>query len=260
MDNSKNIVRQSLLVVSTFVVLYYYFVPDNALTSFLLLSFLLLIAIAVKAFEQVYVMLFFAMLPAFWLLPRYITGIALMQMLLPMFVSTLIVLPFSRLRKSLSFMKLGKIDKFSWILMGITIPLSVGSLLLWAYWADYFGVGVGFMRQFEALPRWFLFVGIVPIFALANAAAEEIVFRGVIQETFHRTFKSVSVTVGLQATIFAAAHFLMGFPNGIIGFLMVFVWGSMIGYLRHRTKGLLAPYIVHVAADGIIALVLAAQV
>ncbi len=84
--------------------------------------------------------------------------------------------------------------------------------------------------------------------------------RGVIQETFHRTFKSVSVTVGLQATIFAAAHFLMGFPNGIIGFLMVFVWGSMIGYLRHRTKGLLAPYIVHVAADGIIALVLAAQV
>ena len=260
MNNSKKFVGKLLLIAATLVILFYYLVPDKFLASFLLLSLLLFVAIIVKAFDQIYVMLFFVMQTAFWFLPRQIGSIIFMSALFPMFVSTLIILPFSRLRKVLSFMKLGKVDSFSWILVAITIPLSVLSLLLWTYWADYIGEGVGFMRQFEALPRWILFIVIVPIFALTNAAIEEIMFRGIIQETFHKTFKSVSVTVALQALIFAASHFLSGFPNGVIGFMMVFVWGCMIGYLRHRTRGLLAPYVVHVAADLIIGLVLAAQV
>ncbi|MBN2089862.1 CPBP family intramembrane metalloprotease, partial [candidate division KSB1 bacterium] len=49
--------------------------------------------------------------------------------------------------------------------------------------------------------------------------------------------------------VFAAAHFTSGFPNGVIGYLMVLIYGTMLGYLKERTNGIFAPYIAHVIAD-----------
>ena len=60
---------------------------------------------------------------------------------------------------------------------------------------------------------------------------------------------SAICVVTLQASAFAAAHVLLGFPNGRLGYLMVFVYGTMLGYLRVRSKGMLAPYLTHVLAD-----------
>ena len=56
----------------------------------------------------------------------------------------------------------------------------------------------------------------------------------------------------LQASAFAILHFAAGFPNGIAGYLMTFVYGLILGYLRERTGGLLAPYVTHVVADLVI--------
>ena len=53
----------------------------------------------------------------------------------------------------------------------------------------------------------------------------------------------------LQAGAFAAVHFGVGFPNGLFGYAMVLVYGLALGLLRHRTKGMLAPYLAHVIAD-----------
>ena len=54
----------------------------------------------------------------------------------------------------------------------------------------------------------------------------------------------------------AALHYAAGFPNGTVGYAMVLVWGMALGWLRRRTRGLLAAYAVHVGADLVIALYL----
>jgi membrane protease YdiL (CAAX protease family) len=41
----------------------------------------------------------------------------------------------------------------------------------------------------------------------------------------------------------------MGFPNGAIGYGMAFGYALVLGYLRLRTDGLLAPVAAHVIAD-----------
>ena len=59
----------------------------------------------------------------------------------------------------------------------------------------------------------------------------------------------------LQATSFGVAR-AHGFPRGVTGVLLAGVWGYLLGLLRQRTGGLLAPVLAHVVADGTIAYVL----
>jgi len=42
---------------------------------------------------------------------------------------------------------------------------------------------------------------------------------------------------------------LAGFPSGVLGFFMVLVYGVMLGVIRRRSKGLLAPWVAHVTTD-----------
>jgi membrane protease YdiL (CAAX protease family) len=42
-------------------------------------------------------------------------------------------------------------------------------------------------------------------------------------------------------------------PERAVGYLMTFGYAMMLGYLRQRTKGILAPYIAHIIADTTIA-------
>jgi membrane protease YdiL (CAAX protease family) len=108
------------------------------------------------------------------------------------------------------------------------------------------------IRPLLSISPLVLFGLIGPGFALLNACAEEFFFRGIIQESLNSIMKNQCAVITIQAIFFAAAHFNAGFPNGIIGFFMVFGWGAVIGYMRQRTAGLLAPVITHVAADIII--------
>jgi hypothetical protein len=52
----------------------------------------------------------------------------------------------------------------------------------------------------------------------------------------------------LQASCFGLWHF-NGVPGGITGSLMVFAWGAVLGMIRHKTAGMLAPITVHFCAD-----------
>jgi membrane protease YdiL (CAAX protease family) len=56
--------------------------------------------------------------------------------------------------------------------------------------------------------------------------------------------------------VFAALHFRNGFPNGISGFFLVFIYGIMLGIIRRISKGMLAPVITHIAADFTIFLII----
>ena len=57
--------------------------------------------------------------------------------------------------------------------------------------------------------------------------------------------------VVLQALAFGVLH-LHGVPNGPVGMVMAGVWGLLLGVLRLRSRGLLAPYVTHIAADATI--------
>ena len=63
--------------------------------------------------------------------------------------------------------------------------------------------------------------------------------------------------VGIQALSFGVAH-IQGFPRGALGVALAAVYGLLLGVLRLRAGGLLAPVLAHIGADAVIyALILA---
>ena len=52
----------------------------------------------------------------------------------------------------------------------------------------------------------------------------------------------------MQAVAFGALH-LLGIPGGWIGVAMAAAYGVMLGWLRRRSQGMLAPYLAHGLAD-----------
>eukprot|EP00939_MAST-03C_sp_MAST-3C-sp1_P002245 g2245.t1 len=57
------------------------------------------------------------------------------------------------------------------------------------------------------------------------------------------------VAVAVQALLFAELHRTGGFPCGIFGFAMTFVWAFLLGLLRIRTEGMALCYLSHVIGD-----------
>ena len=100
---------------------------------------------------------------------------------------------------------------------------------------------------------WLLVLGGVG-FAAWNAILEEWIWRGVIQ-TRLTTIMPEPLSIFVQAISFGVAH-AHGFPRGVSGMLLAGVWALMLGSLRIRASGLLAPILAHFVADATIAAVL----
>lgn len=75
----------------------------------------------------------------------------------------------------------------------------------------------------------------------------EALFRGVLQTSLEQLIGPVGAVL-IQAVAFGLLH-VVGIPTGLVGALMAGSWGVLLGVLRHRTQGILAPYVAHVAAD-----------
>jgi len=86
---------------------------------------------------------------------------------------------------------------------------------------------------------------------------EEFVFRGLVMEATDSAFGPGPLSVVIQAWLFGAMHFLEGFPNGWWGLAMTVVYGIMLGAIRRRAQGMLAPWLAHVFADVVIFVILA---
>jgi membrane protease YdiL (CAAX protease family) len=88
------------------------------------------------------------------------------------------------------------------------------------------------------------------LFAVLNASLEEMIFRGVLQ-----TALAAQVGAGwavlVQAAAFGVGHG-SGYPPGNRGMALAGIYGVMLGVLRQRAGGLLAPWIAHVCADAVI--------
>jgi len=69
-----------------------------------------------------------------------------------------------------------------------------------------------------------------------------------------------ALPVFLQAIAFSALHLQGGFPRGVVGVGLAFVYGLLLGALRRRAGGLLAPWVAHVFTDLAIAGIMLALV
>jgi hypothetical protein len=88
------------------------------------------------------------------------------------------------------------------------------------------------------------------LFALVNAILEEMLFRGVLYDGVEWQC-GWKAAVMITAGIFGLFH-VHGYPPGPLGAAMAAIYGLVLGWLRHRTQGLLLPILAHIFADATI--------
>lgn len=135
-----------------------------------------------------------------------------------------------------------------WLVVAGVVAGSAVALVAWASWAE--PVRPPFLVVADDLP-WWVWVPAFVGFAAVNALAEEALYRGVLQTALERV-SPAAVAVTVQAVAFGLAHW-GGFPSGWAGVLLSGVYGGALGVVRHRTGGLLLPWVAHVGADLVIA-------
>ena len=169
-----------------------------------------------------------------------------LSLLVPLAIYGVIVRLTPQLRYSVGWIHRGDIDSCTIVLVITTIVVSAFALVGWVILTK--PNIAHHLALIPELPVWaYPFIGIS--FAIFNAAMEEAIFRGVLMESLDSALSAGSWSVGIQAIPFAAFHYLAGFPNGKLGFIMALVYGVMLGTIRRFSKGMLAPFIAHVAAD-----------
>jgi len=176
--------------------------------------------------------------PALW--PLYL--------LVPLALYAMAVRTTPRLRESVTWPARGQIDGITVALMVLTSVVAGFTLWFWVHFAQ-----PDVSAQLALVPHLplplLLLAGLG--FAALNALLEEIVWRGVMLEVLDAALGAGALSIAIQAVSFGIAH-LGGFPRGWLGAAMAATYGAMLGLIRRRTRGMLAPFITHIFADVVI--------
>lgn len=150
------------------------------------------------------------------------------------------------LRHSIGWLRLGRFTSTVWLLILGTIVISCLALVLWVHF-----LSPDLSRYKSLIPNTSLSMTLLFGFGFCtfNAAVEEIIWRGVMMEALDSAFGPGLLAMLIQALSFAVAHYRGGFPNGLTGSAMVFVYGIMLGIIRRNSKGIAACWLAHSAAD-----------
>lgn len=161
-------------------------------------------------------------------------------------------------REATRWLTVGRLDGRIVALGAAFAAVSGATLLMWYVTArpDL----ADLVRTF--IPDWplWLLVPAALVFSVVNAAVEEAAYRGVVLGALDKAGVTASAALVLQAVAFAALHFRAGFPRGLVGVGLTFVYGLVLGALRRRAGGLIAPFITHVLTDLVIATIVLALV
>jgi membrane protease YdiL (CAAX protease family) len=134
----------------------------------------------------------------------------------------------------------------AWMVVGLVV-LSASVLLVFSRLAPpHLGTGARFLVALT--PESLVVVGVA--FAAVNAFVEEVLFRGAVLHHLGHVLGSWPAVL-VQALAFGMLH-LNGYPYGLAGVVLASVYGLLLGALRLRSGGLLAPWIAHVCADAVI--------
>jgi membrane protease YdiL (CAAX protease family) len=156
------------------------------------------------------------------------------------------VILISPLRTSVGWPRMGRFTALIWALIIITVIVSSVALVIWVQvLSPDLSRYEGNMPHFSLALMLLYGLG----FCTFNAALEEITWRGVMMEALDSAFGPGACSVILQAVSFAVAHYRNGFPNGLVGSVMVLAYGLMLGFIRRKSKGILGCWLAHVTAD-----------
>ena len=176
------------------------------------------------------------------------------SLLVPLIAYFLIAISAPKLRQTLSWLRPGYFGRDILVLVAATAAISGIALYLWNY-----ALRPDLTRHLAYIPpvpfRFYPFLGLG--FAVLNAAMEEAAFRGIVMQATDSAFGPGVLSLLLQAGLFGALHFLQGFPRGVWGVGMAFIYGIMLGHIRRKSRGMLAPWLAHVCADLVIFAILA---
>jgi membrane protease YdiL (CAAX protease family) len=178
------------------------------------------------------------------------------SIIIPLLIYAIVVLSVPSLRRTTTWLKAGSINRVTATLMILTVAASSAGLPVWfMLWKPDLGP---FLRS---IPSWSpaLLVLEGAGFALLNAAMEESIFRGVLMQALDDVLGEGAWPVVLQAVAFGLFH-IKGIPSGWTGVVMATFYGLLLGLIRRRSRGILAPYVTHVFADIVIFALLAAWV
>lgn len=237
------IVTLPIVVLSIFQVL-----PTKQVWALILLSFLSIPAIVIRSTAALHTILFCFLL-VFLPLTLQIFSWWPYRLLAPLLAYHFIVFLSPQLRRSYMGLQRGHISKGIFLLMLATICISTLALIGWCWLLKpdlsiYFG-------QIPNMP-----LILIPLaglaFSVLNAVMEEFAFRGIIMNGISSAFDTVTISVFFQAIAFGLFHYLGGFPNGIMGASMTFVYGVLLGFIRNRSRGMMAPIVTHIFADLVI--------
>ncbi|HTG00197.1 MAG TPA: type II CAAX endopeptidase family protein [Nitrospirota bacterium] len=175
-------------------------------------------------------------------------------LLIPLLASSGIGTIVPRMRRSYQWMRRGTLDRDMLISIFVIAVISGAALALWVVVLKP-DLTVH-LNNLPYMPLWLLpLAGLA--FASANAATEEFIYRGMIMHALDSAAGAGVLSLLVQAWLFGAMHYFQGFPNGWWGVAMTFIYGVMLGWLRRRAQGLLAPWIAHMFADLVIFVIVA---
>jgi membrane protease YdiL (CAAX protease family) len=99
--------------------------------------------------------------------------------------------------------------------------------------------------------HWALLICAGLLFAMWNAAVEEMAYRGVLMDALDQSIGAGILSLLGQAAAFGIFH-INGFPRGWIGVGLASIFGVMMGLIRRLSRGLLAAWAAHVCTDVVI--------
>jgi membrane protease YdiL (CAAX protease family) len=240
LSSGSAIITLTIGVVSVFQLM-----PARLIPVILLLFVFLILAIILGSMAAIHTTLFCFLL---MLLPVTLQVFQWwpLRLLAPLLAYHAVVFSFPQLRRSYGGFQIGDISKDVRPFILITIIGSTLALVGW-HWIVKPDLGI-YLRQVPDMP-----LIAIPLaglgFAVLNAVMEEFAFRGIIMHGIRCAFDSFAIANFLQAVVFGFFHYLRGFPNGIIGAAMAFVYGILLGFIRGRSNGMLAPVFTHIFAD-----------
>ncbi len=161
-------------------------------------------------------------------------------------------------REATSWFKVGRISNGIVASGAVFAAISGATLLFWyvSVRPDLTDLVVTFIPDW---PLW-LIAPAALLFSLVNAAVEEAAYRGVVLGALNKARITSPAALVLQAMAFAALHFRAGFPRGVVGVELTFVYGLVLGEICRRAGGLMAPFITHVLTDMVIVTIVLALV
>lgn len=173
-------------------------------------------------------------------------------LLVPIFGSSIAVYAAPSLRYRAHWLRFGAADG---VLSGIAVATFLLAPALILAWSRLASPDLSALSN--QIPAGSLlalvFYGIA--FAFINAASEEIIFRGVLQEALTARLGAKTGWIA-QGAIFGALH-ANGVPQGAAGMLMASAFGIVLGWMRERSGGVGLCCVVHFATDATIFALLA---